>query len=134
MSSIGFVLNWFGVCAVSAVNGFGCYIVLTKYEDYKENITQPVAPTVVVVLMSFLIVRSFLSIFSYSMDAIMQSFLLDESMSDYSNNARPDHMQKFFDGLQKHAKPSRKDLERKEMGASAQNAKPEPVNSANQMA
>lgn len=56
LNSIGFVLNWFGVCSVSAVNGFGAYIVLTKLDDYKLNVTQPIAPTIVVVLMSFLIV------------------------------------------------------------------------------
>ena len=111
LNSIGFVLNWFGVCSVAAVNGFGAYIVLTKLEDYKMNITQPIAPTIVIVLMSFLVVRSFLSIFSYSMDAILQSFLLDESIAE-DGRSRPEHMQKFFDGLQKHAKPSKKDAER----------------------
>ena len=98
MNTIGFVLNWFGVCAVSAVNGFGAYIVLTKLDAYKLEITQPIAPTIVIVLISFLIVRSFLSIFSYSMDAILQSFLLDESIAE-DGRTRPEHMEKFFEGL-----------------------------------
>ena len=53
--------------------------------------------------MSFLIVKSFLSIFSYSMDAILQSFLLDESLG-FAGQARPDHIKKFGENLEKHAK------------------------------
>lgn len=45
------------------------------------------------------------------MDAILQSFLLDESISE-DGRTRPEHMQKFFDNLQKHVKPSKKDAER----------------------
>ena len=92
LDSIGFVLNWFGVCSVAGVNGFCAYIVLTKVDDYKLNITQPIAPTIVVVLISFIIAKSFLSIISYSMDAILQSFLLDESIAE-DGRTRPDHMQ-----------------------------------------
>ena len=53
--------------------------------------------------MSFLIVKSFLSIFSYSMDAILQSFPLDGSLG-FAGQARPDHIKKFGENLQKHAK------------------------------
>ena len=56
--------------------------------------------------MSFLIVKSFLSIFSYSMDAILQSFLLDESLS-FAGQSRPDHIQSFGENLKKHAKPAK---------------------------
>jgi len=34
LGSIGFVLNWFGVCAVAGTNAFGAYIALTKIEEY----------------------------------------------------------------------------------------------------
>jgi len=29
VGSIGFVLNWFGVCSVAGANGFGAYIAIT---------------------------------------------------------------------------------------------------------
>jgi len=102
LHSIGFVLNWFGVCAVAGVNGFGAYVALTKIDSFK--ITQPLAPTLLIVLMSVLIVKSFLSIFSFSLDAILQSFLLDEALG-FGGTARPDHIAKFKTNLEKHAKP-----------------------------
>ena len=103
LHTIGSILNWFGVCLVSVLNAFGAYIALTKIEDYKESVTQPLIPAIVVLLMSFIIVKAFLSIFSYSLDAILQSFLLDEELG-FGGTARPDNMSKFKTTLEKNAK------------------------------
>ena len=54
--------------------------------------------------MSVLIVKSFLSIFSFSMDAILQSFLLDEAMG-FADGSRPDDISDFKGNLEKFAKP-----------------------------
>lgn len=39
LNTIGFVLNWFGVCSVAGVNAFGAYIALTKIKYYDERLT-----------------------------------------------------------------------------------------------
>ena len=56
--------------------------------------------------MSFLIVKSFLSIFSFSLDAILQAFLLDESLG-FSGQARPDYISKFKTNLEENCKGSK---------------------------
>jgi len=106
LNTIGFVLNWFGVSGCSFLNGFGAYIAITKIDEYKNTITQPLAPTIVIVLMSFLLIQSFLAIFSYSLDAILQAFLLDESLG-FAGQARPDYIAKFKTNLEKYAKPGK---------------------------
>ena len=103
LSTIGFVLNWFGVCSISAANSFGAYVVITRVEMFKETITQPLAPTIFVALMTFFIVKSFLSIFSFSMDAMLQSYLFDEALG--FGGARPDAMAKFAGNVEKYVKP-----------------------------
>jgi len=40
-------------------------------EEFKGKVTQPLAPAIVILLMSVLIVKSFLSIFTFSLDAIL---------------------------------------------------------------
>jgi len=35
LNTIGFVLNWFGVCGISCLNAFGGYIALTRLDHYK---------------------------------------------------------------------------------------------------
>lgn len=100
LNTIGGILNWFGVCSVSGLNAFGAYIVITKMDYFKDTVTQPLIPTIVILLVSFFIVKSFLSIFSFSLDAILQAFLLDESLQ-FSGNARPDSIAKFKTNLEK---------------------------------
>ena len=100
LNTIGSILNWFGVCLVAGVNGFGAYIALTKLDEFKETVTQPLIPAVIVLLMSFIIVKAFLSIFSYSLDAILQAFLLDEQLG-FGGSSRPDDMAKFKTNLEK---------------------------------
>ena len=103
LHTIGFILNWFGVCAISCCNGFAAYMALTKIETFKDKVTQPLAPAMFIFFMSFFIVKSFLSIFSFSMDAILQSFLLDESLG-FGGNCRPDNISDFKGNLEKYAK------------------------------
>jgi len=57
----------------------------------------------VVGAMTFLIAKSFLNIFSFSMDAILQSFLLDEAMG-FAGVARPDSMADFKEKVEKRTK------------------------------
>ena len=103
VNSIGFILNWFGVCSVSCLNAFGAYIAITKLPQFENKVTQPLAPAIVILLVSFFIVKSFLSIFTFSLDAILQAFLLDESLG-FAGNARPNQMAKFKTTLEKNAK------------------------------
>jgi len=69
-------------------------------------VTQPLVPAIAVLLFSFIIVKAFLSIFTFSLDAILQAFLLDESLG-FGGNSRPDSMAKFKTNLEKTAKPSK---------------------------
>lgn len=59
-------------------------------------------------LMTFFIVKSFLAIFDFSLDAILQAFLLDESLG-FAGQARPDAIASFKTNLEKHAKTSKVD-------------------------
>jgi len=34
LNTIGFILNWFGICAIAFLNAFGAYIAITKIEAY----------------------------------------------------------------------------------------------------
>ena len=103
LHTIGSILNWFGVCSVAGVNAYGAYIYMTNIDEYKENVTQPAVPAIIILLFSFFIVKQFLSIFSFSLDAILQSFLLDESLG-FGGTCRPDNMSDFSAKLQKHKK------------------------------
>lgn len=39
LHTIGFVLNWFGVCSITACNCFAAYVAITRIDYFKIRIT-----------------------------------------------------------------------------------------------
>jgi uncharacterized membrane protein len=77
-NSIGFIFNVLGVIFIAMCNGLAAYAML-HYVDMWKNLTSNwIPPVVVAVLQGFLVGRMFMSVFSFSSDTILQSFLVDE--------------------------------------------------------
>lgn len=100
-TSIGFVYMLFGCIFITSTTCAGTYFFLTNYDGLL--LTSPIPTTVVMGLIACAIGFQFLSIFSYSQDAILQSFLLDEELR-LVGNMRPDHMQEFSQSLSQQTK------------------------------
>lgn len=84
-SSIGQVYMFFGAIFITVSSCFGTYGFLTSYD---MEITSPVPVICVMAVIAIAISYQFLSIFSFSTDAILQSFLLDEELR-FAGNSRP---------------------------------------------
>ena len=67
-------------------------------QDGAPTVESPIGPVVVVTFISLMIANTFLSIFGFASDAILQSFLLDEQLRFQGSN-RPEHMQEFADSF-----------------------------------
>jgi xanthosine utilization system XapX-like protein len=78
-NSVGFIYNLFGVAVIAASTSGAGYMFMTNRNDLFD-LSDPIPPTVALALISGTIGMLFLSIFSYSSDAILQSFLLDEEL------------------------------------------------------
>lgn len=102
VNTIGSVFMFFGVITVTAVCGVSSYFFLDNYKGFET--TSPIPATVVISIISGLISVSFLSVFSFSQDAILQSFLLDETLTNGEGDNRPDHMTKFMNSLSQKAR------------------------------
>ena len=68
----------FGGLMIMAANGSVSYVFMTM-TDFVV-VKSPIPPVVVICIISGTIAYTFLSIFSFSSDAILQSFLLDEEL------------------------------------------------------
>lgn len=84
-NSIGYIYMLFGCFLISSTTCFGTYIFLTNYE---MEITSPIPTTVAMGVISVAIGYQFLSIFSFSLDAILQSYLLDKELGRSKNADR----------------------------------------------
>lgn len=99
--TIGAVYTFFGVIVISAATSGLGYLWLTNQASL--NLASPIPPTVAVAIIALMIAYQFLSIIAFSMDAVLQSYLLDEEMKCPGNN-RPDKMQQFADSISKQRK------------------------------
>ena len=75
---IGWIFSLFGLLTIVGATCLSVWLFLAN-TDYFE-INEPVVPTVAAGLLSLIIGSSFLSIFTFSSDAILQSFILDEEL------------------------------------------------------
>lgn len=87
-NTIGTVYMIFGAFFISSTTSFGTYAFLTNYDGL--DITSPIPTTIVMAIISIMISHQFLSIFSFSSDAILQSYLLDEELRRPAGASRPD--------------------------------------------
>lgn len=78
-NSIGSIYMVFGAICIMAANGLVGYLFLTNFPSVVE-VASPIPPVVAICVISGTIAYTFLSIFSFSSDAILQSFLLDEEL------------------------------------------------------
>jgi hypothetical protein len=97
-NTIGSVLMVFGCFLITALSCFLTYVYLTMYNTMFD-ITSPIPTTVCIGVIAVMIGYQFLSIFSFSQDAIMQSFLLDEELKRGDGASRPDDIQAFRDSI-----------------------------------
>jgi len=97
-NTIGQIYMIFGGIAIMSANGTIGYFVMTKAGIV--TLTSPIPPLVVIVILSGTIAYTFLSIFSFSSDAILQSYLLDEELR-FAGMSRPEYMQEFAEAMKK---------------------------------
>ena len=98
-ATIGTIYMVFGGLVIGSANGSIAYLILTRL-DIVKDIASPYPPVVAVCALSAAISYCFLSIFSFSSDAILQSFLLDEELR-FAGTDRPEYMQEFAEELKK---------------------------------
>lgn len=96
-NSIGAIFNFVGIASIVCVNAGSCYLFMTNYQTVVP-VDDPIPPTVMISIFSGVIAAMFLSIFSYSSDAILQAYLLDEQLR-FAGPSRPDAMQQFAETL-----------------------------------
>ena len=101
-NAIGTAFIVFGVLLVTSGVSACAYLVMTYAKDMFA-ITSPIPTVIVVAVLSVAISYVFMSIFSFSSDAILQSFLLDEELR-FAGGSRPASMDKFADSLQRKGK------------------------------
>lgn len=90
-SVVGWIMMMLGK---GAIMGLSCYLTFLIIKEAAPEVDQPVVPTMVILLVSYMVASMFLSIFSFSSTAILHCFLLDEDTG--GSKFTPDGLQGFI--------------------------------------
>ena len=100
--TIGTIFMFFGAFSISVCNMCIGYAVIIYAPRYAV-VSSPIPSVLCIGIISVLIAYPFLSIFSFSSDAILQSFLLDEELR-FLGNSRPEYIQEFAEDMKNREK------------------------------
>lgn len=101
VGTIGSIYSVFGIFFIGGFNAFYCFLVLAQ-SPQAYPVSSPIPPTVVCGFIGSVMAHMFMSIFSFSSDAILQSFLLAESLAD-PGFQMPDALEGFGAKLEGHS-------------------------------
>ena len=94
--SLGFIFNFMGKIFITLTTCILAWVFL-YVPSIENNISSPVFVIIVIGIMAYMIAAIFISLFSYSMDAMLICFLVDETLSGNGNPGkhRPKELNKF---------------------------------------
>jgi len=80
-NGIGFIFNVLGVVFIMTANAMAVYVALHYVERFKGLTQNWIAPVVIAGVEGFIIGIMFMSVFSFSSDTILQSYMVDEELN-----------------------------------------------------
>ena len=93
---IGGFFNLFGCLFIAACSGVIGYMLITHVDYFSSEISSPILPTFVMVMVGFVIGSVCMSTFGTSADALMHSFILDEELNGGQSKCAVKKLQKFM--------------------------------------
>jgi hypothetical protein len=77
LTAIGGLFNMIGKLFIAGVTGVIGYIIITQADVYSSKLNSPLLPTLVFILVGYVIGSVFISIYGNAADALMHCFLVD---------------------------------------------------------
>jgi hypothetical protein len=81
VGSIGHIFQMLGKGIISIISTYAGYMIITHADKWADRIHSPVFPTIVFLMISFLIAEIFMSVYGMACDTILHCFLCDEEIS-----------------------------------------------------
>lgn len=103
------VLMFVGKAFIMVLSGFLTYIILEE-SSVSEELYAPFLPVIVVVIVAYLVSSIFLSVFSFSANAMLHAFFFD---LEVGGGHTPPSLQQFIDTDDNYKDAQRKATERK---------------------
>lgn len=96
LTFIGGVFNLIGKLFIAAVTGLIGYLIITQVQEYDSKLNSPILPTLLFILIGWIIGSLFISIYGNSCDALMHCFLVDCDINRDPKHS-PEPLRKFVE-------------------------------------
>jgi len=81
LSGFGGILTFIGKLFITALTVMISYLVFTKTQYYMDNLISPVAPSILIFVISYCVGVLFMSIYSMACDSILTCYIYDEDLN-----------------------------------------------------
>jgi choline transporter-like protein 2/4/5 len=99
---VGYVFNFLGKLLITCLSAYLGYFIITHEESFTNEISSPVAPTVVFAIVSYLVAALFMGVYEISADTIIQAYILDEKIHGENCTVyAPEPIKEFMDDYAK---------------------------------
>lgn len=97
ISGIGAILMFIGKAIILILSAWIAYLIIMN-SKLKDEVTSPIFPIIVVVIIAYIMASIFLSVYTFSSTAILHAFLLDEEVK---GNRAPQSLRDFCERYDK---------------------------------
>ena len=107
VNGIGSLINILGKLTISIANSVIGYIMIISLEETKDSVQEPLAPTAVIFIISYLMASIFMAVYSVTSLTILQCLYADvdiceqENKDKFKNEQRPAEMEYIVKMLRK---------------------------------
>ena len=99
VSGIGNIFMFLGKMSIASLTAFVGYIILENWISIKKNLDSPMAPTIVIFMIAYVVGAVFISVYSISADTILQCFLVDTDISIQQGREEAHHRPEALEGF-----------------------------------
>ena len=90
------MFNLIGKLFISSSTGVIGYLLITRVDQYSEKLNSPILPTIVMVLIGWVVGTIFMSLYGMSGDAMLHCFALDEDLNGKVVKHSPEELKTFI--------------------------------------
>jgi hypothetical protein len=97
LGSIGEIFSFLGKVFITCLTTYLGYLLITRSEDYSEVINNPLGPTLIFLICSYLVSSLFMSVYDMACDAIIICFISDEELHKQNPVFAPEPLKEFME-------------------------------------
>ena len=97
LGGVGAIFNNLGKALITCLSAYFGFLIITHVSEFADSIYSPVGPTIIFLLVSYLVSCLFMGVYEIAADTIIQAFIIDEKIHGENNaNYAPEPIKEYL--------------------------------------